>query len=211
MKKGVILMLLAFISVGAFAQISWNAKVGLNLSNYLKDDDAKVKAGFNIGAGMEYSFTEIWSIQPSLLFTTKGARTKMGDYKVTSNPMYLEIPVMGAARFNVAPNTNIVISAGPYFACGVGGKNSMKIEGGTIKYDVFGDSNIQIGDESIQAKGLKRFDAGLGIGVACELSSLVIGLNTEFGFVKLSDYANWKGHEQSPRNMNVSISLGYKF
>lgn len=38
------------------------------------------------------------------------------------NPMYLEIPVLAAARFAIADNQNIVVKAGPYFAFGIAGK-----------------------------------------------------------------------------------------
>lgn len=51
--------------------------------------------------------------------STKGAK----EDEVTMNAVYLELPVMAAARIKVADNTNIVISAGPYLAYGVGGKN----------------------------------------------------------------------------------------
>ncbi len=43
--------------------------------------------------GMEYQFTDMWSIQPSLMFTQKGA--KLGDIK--ANPMYWNCSVMAAA------------------------------------------------------------------------------------------------------------------
>lgn len=36
--------------------------------------------------------------------------------------MYLEIPVLAAARFAVTDNQNVVVKAGPYFAFGVAGK-----------------------------------------------------------------------------------------
>ena len=32
---------------------------------------------------------------------------------------------MAAARFNVADNTNLVVNAGPYLACGIAGKSKM--------------------------------------------------------------------------------------
>ena len=50
--------------------------------------------------------------------------------------MYLELPpVMAAARFNVADNTNLVVNAGPYFACGIAGKT---------KFDLGNDTNVKL-------------------------------------------------------------------
>ena len=101
-------MLFALVSIVSYSQISWNAKVGMNMSNFTGDSDTDMRVGFNVGVGMEYQFTDMWSIQPSLMFTQKGA--KMDELK--ANPMYLEIPVMAAARFAIADNQNIVVKAG---------------------------------------------------------------------------------------------------
>ena len=70
--------------------------------------DTDMRIGFNVGVGMEYQFSDMWSIQPSLMFTQKGAKQD----EVKMNPMYLEIPVLAAARFAIADNQNIVVKAG---------------------------------------------------------------------------------------------------
>lgn len=62
MKKGLIFVLFALVSIVSYSQVSWNAKVGMNLSNVTQIDDSKVKAGFQAGIGMEYAFNELWSI-----------------------------------------------------------------------------------------------------------------------------------------------------
>ena len=121
MKKGLIFVLFALVSIVSYSQISWNAKVGMNMSNFTGDADTDMRVGFNVGVGMEYQFTDMWSIQPSLMFTQKGA--KLGDIK--ANPMYLELPVMAAARFAVVDGQNVVVKAGPYLACGIAGKYKM--------------------------------------------------------------------------------------
>ena len=188
MKKGLIFVLFALVSIVSYSQISWNAKVGMNMSNFTGDADTDMRVGFNLGVGMEYQFTDMWSLQPSLMFTQKGA--KLGDMK--ANPMYLELPVMAAARFDVANNTNVVINAGPYLACGIAGKS--KVDMGNVEYkeNTFGDG------------GLKRFDAGLGVGVALELGQIIVGLDGQFGLVDVQKVGN-------PKNMNFSIIVGYKF
>lgn len=108
MKKGLIFVLFALVSIVSYSQISWNAKVGMNMSNFTGDMDTDMRIGFNVGVGMEYQFSDMWSIQPSLMFTQKGAKQD----EVKMNPMYLEIPVLAAARFAIADNQNIVVKAG---------------------------------------------------------------------------------------------------
>lgn len=117
MKKSVLFILFALVSVAGFSQITgWNAKVGMNISNWTTDE-VNAKVGFRVGVGTEYAFNDMWSLQPTLFFSTKGGKLDSGEImgvnaKVTVNQMYLELPVMAAARFNVADNTNIVVSAG---------------------------------------------------------------------------------------------------
>ena len=193
MKKGLIFVLFALVSIVSYSQISWNAKVGMNMSNYTGDMDTDMKIGFNVGVGMEYQFSDMWSIQPSLMLTQKGAKIKEDGETMKFNPMYLEIPVLAAARFAVADNQNIVVKAGPYFAFGVAGK----VKVGDDKADFFGDGDDQFGG--------KRFDCGIGVGVAYEINKFFIDLTGEFGLAKLAD------GDGAPKNMNFSIGVGYKF
>ena len=195
MKKGLIFVLFALVSIVSYSQISWNAKVGMNMSNFTGDADTDMRVGFNVGVGMEYQFTDMWSIQPSLMFTQKGA--KLGDIK--ANPMYLELPVMAAARFAVVDGQNVVVKAGPYLACGIAGK--YKIAG--VKSDFFGDDAAKRFD--ILMEGAKKFDAGLGVGVAYEINKFFIDLTGEFGLTKIYD------GDGAPKNINFSIGVGYKF
>ena len=185
MKKGLIFVLFALVSIVSYSQISWNAKVGMNMSNFTGDADTDMRVGFNVGVGMEYQFTDMWSIQPSLMFTQKGA--KLGDIK--ANPMYLELPVMAAARFAVVDGQNVVVKAGPYLACGIAGK-----------YKIAGVKVI-----SLVMMQRKRFDFGLGMGVAYEINRFFVDLSGEFGLVKMYD------GDGSPKNINFSIGVGYKF
>ena len=197
MKKGLIFVLFALVSIVSYSQISWNAKVGMNMSNYTGDMDTDMKIGFNVGVGMEYQFSDMWSIQPSLMLTQKGAKIKEDGETMKFNPMYLEIPVLAAARFAVADNQNIVVKAGPYFSFGVAGK----VKVGDDKADFFGDGDDQFGG--------KRFDCGIGVGVAYEIGKFFVGLDGEFGFTNVVDFKS--DGVSNPKNMNFSIGVGYKF
>ena len=56
MKRNLVFVLFALVSVVGFSQVSWNAKVGMNISNFTGDFDMNAKVGFKIGGGMEYGF-----------------------------------------------------------------------------------------------------------------------------------------------------------
>ncbi|WP_303012103.1 porin family protein [uncultured Bacteroides sp.] len=199
MKKGLIFVLFALVSIVSYSQISWNAKVGMNMSNFTGDMDTDMRIGFNVGVGMEYQFSDMWSIQPSLMLSQKGGKYDKDGESVKYNPMYLEIPVLAAARFAVADNQNIVVKAGPYFAVGIAGKAKYEFDGETEKGDFFGDGDDQF--------GAKRFDCGLGVGVAYEINKFFVDLTGEFGLTKLYDVEEGS----APKNMNFSIGVGYKF
>ena len=203
MKKLFIALVLVCISSASFAQLSWNAKIGMNISNlYGKSvEDSKAKVGMKVGVGAEYAFTDMWSIQPSLFFSTKGAKysesTGNASASVKVNEMYLELPINAQARFAVTDGINITVAAGPYLAVGVGGKKKVTAETGTFyassKTKTFGDN------------GFDRFDFGLGVGLGAEFGRILVGLDGQWGLTKLASYHN------APKNLNFSITLGYKF
>lgn len=183
MKKSLLLICFALVSVAGFSQITnWNVKAGLNFSNvYGKNtDNSDPKLGFNVGAGCEYAFTESFSLQPSLMLASKGA--KMGDMK--ANMIYLELPVMAAYRFHLSETTKLVLNAGPYVAYGIGGKTN----------DV----------KTFDIEGMKRFDLGVGVGIAVELGQIVLGLENQIGATKINK-------DGEAKNISSALTVGYKF
>lgn len=203
MKKSLIVMLLTFVSTASFAQLSWNAKVGMNISNWSGKsvEDSKARVGFKVGMGAEYAFTDMWSVQPSLFFSTKGAKKTISaensSASVKVNEMYLELPVNAQARFAITDGINITVAAGPYFAVGVGGKKKISAETGS--FYVSGDKKT-FGDD-----GFDRFDFGLGLGLGAEFGRIMVGLDGQWGLTRLASCDN------APKNINFSVTLGYKF
>ena len=48
MKKSILLVMFALLSVAGFSQVSWNAKVGMNISNFTGDLDVSAKVGVKL-------------------------------------------------------------------------------------------------------------------------------------------------------------------
>lgn len=189
MKRGLLLIALAMIASVSFAQVTWNVKAGMNFSSYWdEDDDVKSKVGFRVGGGMEYAFTEMLSLQPSVFVTSKGAKGKGVIKGAKINQVYLETPVMLALRFKFQNDMAIVVSAGSYLAYGIGGK--MKFQG--KKVSTFSDADFE------------RFDFGMGSGVAFEFGKFNVSLDGQFGLLEVVD-------DSDMRNMNFSMGLGYRF
>lgn len=212
MKKSILTVLFALICTIGFAQVSFNVKAGLNLSSYIGEnsDNAKFKPGARVGVGMEYQFTDMVSLQPSLFFSQKGAKYSgkfegqitSADAELKINQLYLELPVNVQLRFNLTDNINFIAATGPYLACGVGGK--AKLEGNASIAGIGGKTSDKISTFGDDGLDLNRFDAGWNIGLGLEIGQILVGLDTQLGFCKLYD-------GEAPHNANIGITVGYKF
>ena len=160
--------------------------------------------------GMEYQFSDLVSLQPSLFFSQKGAKYSSGysgsvvdaDADVKINQLYLELPINVQFRFNIADNTNLVIATGPYLACGIGGKAKFDGKASVGGININGDEKV----DTFSDDGLNynRFDAGWNIGLGVEFGRILVGVDTQLGFCKIMD-------GDAPHNANIGITLGYKF
>ena len=205
MKKFALFFALLLTTCVAAAQTPiFAVKGGAGVANWSGDDadDASARFAYKVGVGMELPFTSTWSLQTGLNFVSKGteADAYIGDAygKIEVNQLYLELPIMAAARFAIADNTQIVISGGPYLAYGVGGKTDVEagIPGAALsgEVDTFGGDGVD----------LRRFDWGLGIGAAVEFDHFVVGLDGQFGLNKLHP-------DLKAKNLSAFVTVGYKF
>lgn len=199
MKKFLMTAVLAMFALTGFSQVKWDGRFGVNFSNMTKAEDTKALPGFTLGIGMDYGFSEKWSLQSGLMFTSKGYKVKEDKYKNTVRPVYLDIPILAAYKINIGEDMKFVINAGPYLSFGLGGKDKVKIDG-------VGDASAKIfkGED-----GWKRFDLGLQYGIGLELSDrYLINLTGQNGFI--CPWDTEKGEDKC-KNMNFAISLGYRF
>lgn len=195
MKKFLMTAVLGMFALAGFSQVKWDARVGMNFSNMTKAEGTKALPGFNLGVGMDYGFSENWSLQSGLMISSKGYKIK--DYS-KDRPIYLDIPILAAYKFNISDNTKFVINAGPYLAFGLGGK---------CKFDEGGDYKLFKGEDGEDAE-YSRFDLGIQYGIGLELSEhYLINLTGQNGFI-----CPWDVDEgDKPKNMTFSIGVGYRF
>lgn len=194
MKKFLMTAVLGMFALAGFSQVKWDARLGVNFSNLTGDGDTKALTGFTLGVGMDYGFSENWSLQSGLMISSKGWKYKEEGEKMTFRPIYLDIPILAAYKFNISDNTKFVINAGPYLAFGLGGKAKY----GDVDYKLFKSDE---GD-------WKRFDLGIQYGIGLELSEhYLINLTGQNGFI-----CPWDVDEgDKPKNMTFSIGVGYRF
>jgi len=150
-------------------------KAGLNASNLYIDDvnDENARFGFNGGLYGQILSSEVFAIQPELLFSTKGSQADYGgivNSTVRFNLNYLDLPVL--AVFKLGPSAEI--HAGGY---------ASYLLSANIDYK----GNIGNGTEKIDRDQLKSFDYGLSGGFGLNFGAVQVGARYNYGLVKIAD------------------------
>lgn len=196
-KKIVTVIICLTIAAGAFAQekgFSWGIKAGLNLANFAGKDakDAKMKAGFNVGAVTEFKLSEKFAVGPELVYSTQGCSFDMpnfndegetsGTTKLKINAQYLNLPIM--AKYYVLENLSI--NLGPQLGYAVSVKQKM------------GSTKVKVDD------GYKKFDVSLGVGATYNFGKIFADARYNYGLTKVMD-------DTKAKNSVIQIGVGYKF
>ncbi|HEY8894328.1 MAG TPA: porin family protein [Niastella sp.] len=210
-------ILLAALTAGtrSFAQVQqttdesaltpkFGIKGGVNLTNMFVDDvsDENMKVGFNAGFFAKLPVTRGFSIQPELLYTSKGAKEKYnniiqgeGEYRFNLN--YIELPVL--AVINVAKNFNI--HAGPYVSY---------LAAANIKNLHEDHSQDEIAE--LDADNFNRFDYGLVGGLGIDISNFTIGARYNYGLREVGKSGSLAGQvTKDSRNSAISLYIGVGF
>lgn len=182
MKKILLATALLLSAAAANAQVSWTVRAGANLSG-IENNRSDMKFGWKAGAGMDYSFSKLFSLRPMLYYSTKGCSYgKAFSPDATLRLGYLELPMMASFHFDLGKNTSLATNIGPYAAYRVAGKSLPS----DVKFN--------------------KFDAGAGIGIDFINHGFVIGIEAQYGFTKLAATPAGNLH-----NVNYSLSVGYNF
>ena len=222
MKRPILTICLSIIALGALAQspISIRAKAGIGTSNLWGDNaSSDTRIAYKTGIEVEYNLTKVWLLQSSLNFVSKGGKDNIdGVGKANMNELYIELPIMLAARLNLGKNYYASLGVGPYIAYGVGGKtygesndyssSSYPSNAYHFRLDTFG--SMQKGN-----MGNKRFDAGLSFGLSLEYHRFVVGAEAQVGFIQVNDEISKMidaslYSKYSPKNLALFFTAGYK-
>ncbi|MCD7971629.1 MAG: PorT family protein [Candidatus Azobacteroides sp.] len=206
MKKLILLSAALFLITNIHAQVRFGVKAGGNFSNLytsgtdqrINGDQYKGRFSYHFGGVMEYSFTDIFSIQPELVYLNHGANLKsdnsfaMKDGHITLNT--LQLPVNLKATFHVN-KTKLFVYAGPYIGYHMYGKATGKTDGETVDQELF-----------TKESKMRRLDYGIGFGVGTELDKFTLTLGNQRGIQDISG-------EKSGRMKagNITLSVGYFF
>ncbi|HSB94345.1 MAG TPA: porin family protein [Flavitalea sp.] len=180
-------------------------KGGVNFSNFFIDDvkDNNVKTGLNLGLFAKLPVSHGVSIQPELLYSSKGAKVSYnnplvgGEYRFNLN--YLELPVL--AVFNLGKNFNI--HAGGYAAY---------LTSANVKSEDNGSSNESLID--FDEEQFNRFDYGLVGGIGFDIKNVSIGARYNYGLNQIGEKNQSVISSEvlrNAKNNNISLYVGYGF
>lgn len=196
MKKLLILIALAFVSVNASAQFYLGAKAGVAASWTPKtiivgNETIVPHNGFFGGATFGYDFSQTFCVESGIYYSNKGhsdRRPEVGSF--SRNLHYLLVPVMGGLRLGEGRFSLLV---GPEFGYLMG----CKVREGKIKYDDLEDMNRF----NILIAGELHYMFLDNLGAMIRVDS---GLNRNFKNEGLLE-------KDKATNLSVSIGLVYNF
>ena len=179
-------------------------KGGVNLTNMFVNDvsDENMKVGFNAGFFAKLPVTKGFSIQPELLYSSKGAKETYnnflegkGEYRFNLN--YIELPVL--AVINVAKNFNVHV--GPYISY---------LAAVNIK-DLNDDGTIDEIKE-LNAENFNRIDYGVAGGLGIDISNITLGARYSYGLHEIGKSGSLSGElTKDSKNSAISLYIGIGF
>ncbi len=185
---------------------SFGIKGGLNYSslNFSFTSWDKPKSGYHLGAFVNLPLSDRFSIQPELLYSTKGTRvpyriTDWLDGQIALDLRYLDLPVMGQVKLGRFGH----LEAGPYASLLLDAnlKHGSTIPFLNFTYDLPNDV-------------FSRLDYGIAAGAGFELGQLGVGVRYNYGLGKVEDVKQLLGTDftlTNARNTTWQLSVAYRF
>lgn len=192
MKKLFVLaaVLLFVCSAKAQSDITIGPKVGLNVTNISNIDHSKNKISINLGGFAEWRVNDFFALQPELLYSRQGYRTKNDGVKGKFRVNYLNIPVL--AKLYVLDELSVDL--GPQLGFALNGKSKLKDGGHTV---------------TEKFKHLNTVELSFAIGVSYNFDDLMFSARYNVGLSNVidKDYLNLGNN----KNHVFQLSVGYRF
>lgn len=215
------LTLASFLTCTALAQINFGIRTGANFNNVHTSEglsavtpDFKNITTWNVAAVTEFELNDRFSIQPELVYNTKGFSIKeTGDIELFDVPLpvglyavskfnYLELPVLAKVKFG-NERVNAYLQAGPSLGYAIDGRLITRAKV-FFEFDVF-DTDIDLDDV-----GYERWEAsgiiGGGVEFALRRGKIMLDARYQHGFTELYDIPVFN---EQIKNRGVNISAGY--
>jgi len=224
MKKKVFFLLIAVLAFNIFAQgLSLGIKGGISMANIVGDDapdNSEMKFGGIGGVSLTYDFNDIFSIQPEILFSMKGADFGTEETVVDGNSEYyyksenslrfnyISIPILPKINFNLNNDIKGNFLLGPNFGFNIKAEGDYETierikENGVTVYS----SEEKITFDLKKANIINDFDFSIIVGAGLEFNNINLDLRYDLGLTTIVD----SNEDESAQNSTFSVLLGYSF
>ncbi|MDQ3192806.1 MAG: PorT family protein [Bacteroidota bacterium] len=184
-------------------------KGGLNFSNLTVHnvDNENTRVGFNLGLSFKYKMIEHFSVQPELIYSSKGSELTFnrnnffGIARINLN--YLDLPIL--LVYNPTPSFNVHL--GPY----IGFLAYTKVK--TIN-EPSPDEPFYDLENEITGRNFRSFDTGIVAGMGVEIGIFTGGLRYNFGTTEIGQSTIVFGRPygfSGARNRLAQIYVGVAF
>jgi opacity protein-like surface antigen len=205
MKKLMIgLVLASIVLLAAYPLLAegmtFGVKAGANMSTLIGDDvkDVKWKGGAIGGVFLTYAFSDIFAVQPEVLFTMKGGKQTFGDTTYTLKGNYVEIPVLAKVYLPMEGKFKPHIFAGPALGILVTAKSSA-------------DPGIEV-DVKDQTKSTEvGILGGVGLEYKMETGCVLLDVRYEVGLTRIAKKSEGETDEPDVKNSVISFMVGYGY
>lgn len=174
----VAVMLFTSVSQAQMTGLDIGVTAGVNVATIAGDDDEDLSnlTGFMVGVSFIHRFTDMWSFQPEIAYSMKGAKfddgVDEGEIKLT----YIDLPLLAKISLGTAMGqARPALYVGPYAAFNL----SCDIEGGGVSVDC-------------DAADLepKTMDFGAIAGIGLDFGNINVFARYQFGLTNISDAAD---------------------
>lgn len=175
-------------------------KGGFNASSLYYENananDRKERYGFHGGVYAQIPAGEFFSVQPELLYTTKGASANYNiatlQGRNTFRLNYLELPVLATFKLG----NSVELQAGPYAAC-------------LLNSNISSNGDLGSGLANINRDAFNKVDYGVAGGLNLFLGKALVGLRYGQGLQKIANSTASQALLGNARNGVGMISVGY--
>lgn len=194
--SAVLLSCLATSSALAQKTARAGVKAGMNVSNlYINDvNDENARIGFNGGFYGQILSSEVFAIQPELLYSTKGTRADYSGFvinqKVRFNLNYIDLPVLAVFKLGRSAE----IHAGGY---------ASYLLGANFDYD----GNVTNGFQELDRDHFKSYDYGLSGGFGLNFNAIQIGARYNYGLVQIANSNTARSYIGNSKNSVAQLYL----
>ena len=206
MKNLIFLLITVFAFSFLNAQdISFGLKAGPNFADLNFSDSGgeefETRTAFHVGGVVELSFSDKFSVQPELLFSSVGAKIEESEgeasMKVQFIENYLSVPIM----LKFYPIEGLSLQAGPQIGFLLSAKSKWEISGAGSGEDGTEEEDMKDEFESID------FGVGFGVGYKMDMG-LFFDARYVLGMINVVKEID---DDEYVKNNVIQLSVGYMF